>query len=109
MQNTNNDSDASLGCLLDFMLSVLTYASIFLVGLYAMLAWSWVIVPVFHVAKLSYWSATGVYLVIKFLTSHSTTDLNLKKSRATRYGELGISLLSDTFFLIIIWIVSLGI
>lgn len=109
MQDTNNDSDASLGCLLDLTLVVLTYASIFLVGLYAMLAWGWVIAPVFHVAKLSYWSATGVYLVIEFCTQHSTTDLSLKKSRATRWGELGIDILGDTFFLILIWIVSLGI
>ncbi|GAX04085.1 hypothetical protein IWT140_01722 [Secundilactobacillus pentosiphilus] len=109
MQDTNNGGEESLGCFLDLMLNVLTYASIFLVGLYAMLAWGWVIAPVFHVAKLSYWSATGVYLVIQFFTQHSATDLNFKKSRATRWGELGIDILGDTFFLILIWIVSLGI
>ena len=101
-----NEIEGATGCLLSIAILAVVVVAFFLQGLYLMLAWGWVMVPIFKLPALSYWGATGIsFLWVTLFETHPKDDNDpidsLKRS---------ISILAtDTLFMGILWLVSLGI
>lgn len=85
----------------------------FLQGLYLMLAWQWIVVPIFKVSKLSYWGATGLnFMYALMFKSHSKFDRNCNTDLNKELKELGNMIIVMTIEAILVgvlWLVSLGI
>ncbi|WP_214464545.1 hypothetical protein [Levilactobacillus brevis] len=112
----NNEVDGATGFLLSIATLLLIVAAFFLQGLYLMLAWSWVMVPIFKLPALTYWGATGISVMwrIIFKTPHKNEDnsADILKQGVTvlsilKLGATGISV--DTLLMGMLWLVSLGI
>ncbi|MCM6799446.1 hypothetical protein NE303_10895 [Levilactobacillus brevis] len=85
----------------------------FLQGLYLMLAWQWIIVPIFKVSQLSYWGATGLNLMYALMfKNHSkfdgscATDLNKELKELV---NVTIVMAIEAVLVGVLWLVSLGI
>lgn len=91
------------GCLVSIMTIVLAIVSILISGLYLMMAWSWVIVPIFKLPVLNYWGATGI--------STMWTALFQKKSSigVDSFDTLKHGIIVDSVFMVILWLIGLAI
>lgn len=85
----------------------------FLQGLYLMLAWQWIVVPIFKVSQLSYWGATGLnFMYVLMFKNHSrfeencNTDLN---KELKQLSNLVIVMTVESLLVGVLWLVSLGI
>lgn len=85
----------------------------FLQGLYLMLAWQWIVVPIFKVSQLSYWGATGLnFMYALMFKNHSKFDGNCNTDLNKELKELvnvTIVMAIETVLVGVLWLVSLGI
>lgn len=103
-----NEIDGATGCLLFIALLAVTVAAFFLQGLYLMLAWSWVMVPIFKLPALTYWGATAIsFLWVTLFEPHPNPKDNSDPIDSLKRSVL--ILVIDTLFMGILWLVSLGI
>lgn len=79
-----NEIDGATGCLLSIALLAVVVAAVFLQGLYLMLAWSWVMVPIFKLPALTYWGAMSISTMWGVLFK-TTPDSDLLKSRGLTF------------------------
>lgn len=101
-----NEFDGATGCLLAIALWAVIIAAFFLQGLYLMLAWSWVMVPIFKLPVLSYWGATGLSTMWAVLLK---PNADTKREGMDSLKHSISVLVIDTLFMLILWLVSLGI
>lgn len=105
----NKDDSTSTGCLLVILMYAVGIASTLLRGLYVMLAWSWLIVPAFHLPALGYWLAVGILFLLSLTvnrTSNSVDDTN--DARFEEVLNVGGRMLGDTICFAIIALISLA-
>ena len=85
----------------------------FLKGLYLMLAWKWIVVPIFKVSQLSYWGATGLnFMYVLIFKNHSKFDGSHVTDLGKELKELGnliIVMTIEAVLIGVLWLVSLGI
>ena len=101
-----NEFDGATGCLLAIALWAVIIAVFFLQGFYLMLAWGWVVVPIFKLPALTYWGATGLSVMwsVLFQTNIKTSDDGIE----TLKHDVTV-LAVDTLAMVVLWLVSLGI
>ncbi|MBS0948297.1 hypothetical protein JK167_11440 [Levilactobacillus brevis] len=98
----NRKVDAA-GCLVSIMTIGLVIVSILVSGLYLMLAWSWVIVPIFKLPVLNYWGATGISIMWTALFQNNSSI------GSDSFDTLKHGIIVDSVFMGVLWVVSLGI
>lgn len=94
------------GCLVSIMTIGLAIVSILISGLYLMLAWSWVIVPIFKLPVLNYWGATGISIMWTALFQKNSS-IGADSLDTLKYGIIAI--IVDSVFMVILWLISLAI
>ncbi|WAD02143.1 hypothetical protein ORR04_02790 [Levilactobacillus brevis] len=103
-----NEIDGATGCLLFIALLAVTVAAFFLKGLYLMLAWSWVMVPIFKLPALTYWGATAIsFLWVILFGPHPKLKDNGDPIDSLKSSVLILA--TDALFMGILWLVILGI
>ena len=106
----NNNSKL---CLTLSVMSIEILIPFFLQGLYLMLAWKWIVVPIFKVSQLSYWGATGLnFMYVLIFKNHSKFDGSHVTDLGKELKELGnliIVMTIEAVLIGVLWLVSLGI
>ena len=78
-----------------------------------MLAWKWIVVPIFKLSKLSYWGETGLNLMYALMfKNHSKFDGNCATDLNKELKQLSNVVIVMTVEIVLIgvlWLVSLGI
>lgn len=101
----NKKVDAT-GCLVSIMTIGLAIVSILVSGLYLMLAWSLVIVPIFKLPVMNYWGATGISIMWTALFQKNSS-IGADSFDTLKHGIIAI--IVDSVFMVILWLISLAI